>query len=172
MGGVKWKPVSLKSLFDFTKGNQNHMASLQVGLMPLVSARKLNNGYKEFIEPNSKGLFEGDILTLNLDGDGGAGIAYYQPTKMALDSHVGALTPRIYMTRHQMLFISRCLTNQGEMFGHGYSINSNRIKSMRIMLPVDDTGEIYWNLMDEYMKDVESAQIMRYLEYVQCQLTH
>lgn len=171
LGGVKWKPVSLNSLFIFTKGNQNNMASLGYGALPLVSARKVNNGYKAFVTPNSKEMFEGNIITLNLDGDGGAGIAYYQPSKMALDSHVGALSPRQKMTRHQMLFISRCITNQGEMFGHGYSINGNRVKSMKIMLPVEDNGEINWNLMDEYMKEIESIQIMQYLEYCNAKLS-
>jgi len=53
MGGVKWKPISLKSLFHFTKGNQNHMSSLCDGSIPLVSARKVENGYKGFITPNN-----------------------------------------------------------------------------------------------------------------------
>lgn len=70
-----------------------------------------------------------------------------------------------------MLFISRCITNQGDMFGHGYSINGNRIKSMKIMLPVDDGDEINWELMDEYMQGVECTQIMSYLEYAKSQLT-
>lgn len=170
-GGVKWKPISLKTLFRFTKGNQNHMSSLCNGAIPLVSARKVENGYKGFITPNNKELFEGNIITLNLDGDGGAGIAYYQPSKMALDSHVCALSPRKKMTRHQMLFISRCITNQGDMFGHGYSINGNRIKSIKIILPVDDGDEINWDLMDKYMKGVECTQIMSYLEYAKSQLT-
>lgn len=56
------------------------------------------------------------------------------------------------------------------MFGHGYSINGNRIKSMKIMLPVDDGDEINWNLIDEYMQGVECAQIMNYLKYAKSQL--
>ena len=100
---------------------------------------------------------------MNLDGDGGAGISYYQPTTMALDSHVGALKPILPMNQYQMLFISRALTNQGDMFGHGYSINSNRVRSIKIMLPVNDEDNIDFGFMDSYMREIESAQILTYL---------
>ena len=165
-GGVKWKPFKLIDLFEFTKGNQNNMATLIPGDIPLVSARKCDNGYKGFIYPNGKSLFNGDMITLNLDGDGGAGIAFYQPTTMALDSHVGALRPKIPMTRYQQIFIAMCLTNQGDMFGHGYSINGNRIRSLKIMLPVTSDSEIAWGLMDQYMRNIESAQIYEYLTHI------
>lgn len=165
-GGVKWTAFKLIDLFDFTKGNQNNMAVLIPGEIPLVSARKCDNGYKGFISPNGKSLFNGDIITLNLDGDGGAGIAYYQPSTMALDSHVGALRPKIPMNRYQMLFISRCLTNQRDMFGHGHSINSNRIRAIKIMLPVNQNNEINFDFMESYMRELESDQIFKYINHL------
>ena len=70
------------------------MSTLADGHLPLVSARKCDNGYKQFVASNNKRLYEGNIITLNNDGDGGAGIAYYQPHCMALDSHVTALIPK------------------------------------------------------------------------------
>lgn len=166
LGGVKWKPISLLSLFEFSKGNQNNMSTLQDGDVPLVSAKKCDNGYKCFISPNSKPLFQGEILTLNLDGDGGAGISYYQPATMALDSHAGALKPILPINQYQMLFISRALTNQGDMFGHGYSINSNRVRSIKIMLPVNDEDNIDFDFMDSYMREIERTQILTYLNHI------
>ncbi|MDE6078488.1 MAG: hypothetical protein K2G35_00335 [Duncaniella sp.] len=78
------------------------MASLGFGNTPLISAKNCDNGLKSFVSPNSKQLFGGNILTLNLDG--GAGIAYYQP--IALDSHVACLSTKIPLTRHQQLFVA------------------------------------------------------------------
>lgn len=51
---MKWLPFKLIDLFDFMKGNQNNMAALTPGDIPLVSARKCDNGYKGFISPNGK----------------------------------------------------------------------------------------------------------------------
>lgn len=41
-----WKDFYLSDFFDFEKGNQNNMASLTTGTLPLVSAKKTDNGYK------------------------------------------------------------------------------------------------------------------------------
>ena len=68
-----WKDFYLSDFFDFEKGNQNNMASLTTGTLPLVSAKKTDNGYKGFVSKEQKKIFRGDILTLNNDGDGGAG---------------------------------------------------------------------------------------------------
>ena len=70
---VKWKDFYLSEFFCCEKGNQNNMASLTAGDIPLVSAKKCDNGYKDFIAPNRKKTFRGNIITLNNDGDGGAG---------------------------------------------------------------------------------------------------
>ena len=89
-----WAEFRLTDFFILEKGNQNNMSTLADGHLPLVSARKCDNGYKQFVASNNKRLYEGNIITLNNDGDGGAGIAYYQPHCMALDSHVTALIPK------------------------------------------------------------------------------
>lgn len=160
-----WKDFYLHDFFSCEKGNQNNMASLTEGSIPLVSARKIDNGYKDFVSPNNKKLFPGHILTLNNDGDGGAGIAYYQPHVMALDSHVTALVPKLPLSRYQLLFVAMCITKQRNRFGHGYSINTNRLRSFRIMLPcVEATETPDWQYMDIYMKDKEQELLKPTIE--------
>lgn len=123
--------------------------------------KKCDNGYKDFVAPNGKKQFQGDIITLNNDGDGGAGIAYYQPYQMALDSHVTALIPLVPMNRHILLFVAMCITKQRERFGHGYSLNSNRLRSFKLMLPLNQDGTAPdWAFMEAYMKQKEQ-QILK-----------
>ncbi len=156
-----WKDFYLSEFFHCVKGNQNNMASLHSGNVPLVSAKKWDNGYKGFVTSDEKKDFEGGIITLNNDGDGGAGIAYYQPYKMALDSHVTALIPKRIMGRHLLLFIAVCITKQRNRFGHGYSLNSNRLRSFKLMLPLDQNGRVPdWQFMEEYMRHKEQ-QILK-----------
>ena len=156
----KWQDFYLMDFFRCEKGNQNNMAALSEGLIPLVSARKCDNGYKDFVAPNHKSLFDGGILTLNNDGDGGAGIAYYQPHKMALDSHVTALIPKLGLSRFQLLFVAMCITKQRNRFGHGYSLNSNRLRSFKLMLPTAQNGLPDWQFMEEYMR-LKERQVLK-----------
>ena len=168
-----WKDFYLSDFFDFEKGNQNNMASLTTGTLPLVSAKKTDNGYKGFVSKEQKKIFRGDILTLNNDGDGGAGIAYYQPTSMALDSHVSALIPKSDLNKYHLLFVSMCITKQRERFGHGYSINGNRLRAFKIMLPLAaDCTNPDWQFMEEYMRRKETLLLKPAVEKLCKRLIH
>ena len=163
---VEWGEFSLRDLFIFERGNQNNMSSCEAGEIPLISAKKIDNGVKTFISDNGKKLFEGHILTLNNDGDGGVGIAYYQANKMALDTHVTALIPIIHINRSSLLFISKTITIQRDKFSHGYSLNNNRMKAQKIVLPIDKDGNPNWSYMDNFIKNIEQKQIKDVLKYL------
>ena len=160
----EWKEFKLIDIFNFEKGDQNNMASIKTGSIPLVSAKKSDNGYKDFTL-QSKKMYRGNSLTLNNDGDGGAGIAFYQPTNYLLDSHVTALYPKIKLNKFVLIYISRSITAQRNKFGHGYSINNQRLKVFKLMLPINDKNEPDYAYMENYMKALESEKIRQYLEY-------
>ncbi|WP_326497958.1 restriction endonuclease subunit S [Actinobacillus pleuropneumoniae] len=162
---VKWSVFYISDYFDFIRGNQNNMAKCETGNIPLISAKKVDNGYKDFIKSNGKKLFPKHILTLNNDGDGGVGLAYYQPVESALDTHVTALVPKLDLSKYALLFVSRCISHQREKFSHGYSLNNQRLHSQKIMLPENMDGQPSWVYMSNYMQQIELQQIMHYLSY-------
>lgn len=158
----KWRAFYLTDLFEIEKGNQNNMNALSEGNIPLVSAKNIDNGYKRFVADNGKKRFQGHQLTLNIDGDGGAGIAYYQPAEMMLDSHVVALRPKVALSKYALLFISRCITKQRALFGHGRSINGNRQRIFQFMLPIDSQGYPFYDYMEKQMYAIENRQKLLY----------
>ena len=163
---IEWGEFSLKDLFIFERGNQNNMALCKSGDIPLISAKKVDNGVKTFISDNGKKLFDGHILTLNNDGDGGVGIAYYQANKIALDTHVTALIPKVKIDRLSLLFISRSITIQRAKFSHGYSLNNNRMKAQKIILPLDEEKRPNWSYMKHFMMNIERQKIECILKYL------
>lgn len=163
---LKWKEFALLELFIPRKGNQKNMNILLEGDTPLVSAKKVDNGFKGFYHVGDKEIFAGNCLTLNNDGDGGAGLAYYQPCPFALDTHVTALYPKEKMSRESMLFISSCISRQSESFGHGHSINSERLKQMTVSLPIKDDKTPDYDFMEEYMRQIERKMLVRYKKYL------
>ena len=165
----EWKPVSISNLFTFVRGRENNMAILEDGDTPLISARSVNNGLKGFVNTPKK-IIAGNCITLNNDGDGGAGLAYYQPADMALDTHVTALVPKVEMSMYTMLFISECLSKLHGFFGHGLSISNPRAQKIRILLPVTDEGEPDYQFMDEYMSELMVAKRKQYRAYIENRL--
>lgn len=163
---VEWKEYYLTEFFDIKRGNQNNMSECLDGDIPLVSAKKVDNGYKAFISDNRKEMFEENILTLNNDGDGGVGIAYFQPYHMALDTHVTALIPKISIDKYSLLFLARIITNQRDKFSHGYSINNSRLQKQKVLIPIDENRKPHWDYMSQFMKKIEAENLSKVLEYI------
>ena len=161
----EWSAFYIHDYFEFIRGNQNNMAKCKAGYIPLISAKKVDNGYKDFIAPNNKLLFPKHILTLNNDGDGGVGIAYYQPVASALDTHVTALLPKIELSRHTLLFVARSITHQRDKFSHGYSLNNDRLRAQKIMLPENSDSLPDWQFMEDFIKQIERDKIAAVLSY-------
>lgn len=162
----EWKPIFISSMFELVRGRENNMAMLEDGDIPLISAKANNNGLKGFVHSPKK-VIAGQCITLNNDGDGGAGFAYYQPANMALDTHVTALMPRFDMSMFTMLFIAECISGLHGFFGHGLSISNPRAKRIRIMLPVTDFGEPDYEYMEQYTKNMMLRKYQQYLTFAQ-----
>lgn len=165
-----WKPFKITDFFTPVRGREGNMAGLTSGDIPLVSARNVNNGMKGFVSnPNS--VIAGDVITLNNDGDGGAGLAYYQPLAMALDTHVTALVPKKKMDANSQLYTACCLSGLHEFFGHGRSISNGRVSNIKVMLPTDTCEDPDWDYMSAYVKSLKTNLLARYKRYVEEQLS-
>ena len=162
-----WDAVSIDALFDFERGKENNMASLTVGNTPLVSARKMNNGVKSFVSNPKKTIRGGNVISLNNDGDGGAGLAYYQPMDFALDTHVTALHPKSDIPADALLYMTASISKQHSIFGHGRSISLPRAKRLKNMLPINATGEPDYDYMANYTNIMRAKMQKKYRAYVE-----
>ena len=140
------------------------MAMLDTGDIPLISAKNGNNGLKGFVNTPNK-VVHGRCITLNNDGDGGAGLAYYQPTDMALDTHVTALVPKTEMSQYTQLFISECLSGLHGFFGHGLSISNERAKKIKIMLPVAENGRPEYDFIEQFGRRMMVKKYQQYISF-------
>lgn len=155
-------------LFDCKRGNQNNMNSLIEGNNMLISAKNINNGLKGFYKGNDdkKTVYQGDCITLNNDGDGGVGLAYYQPYKFLLDTHVYALYSKTDINMCAKLYITLALSKQRICFSHGRSISKERLEKMKIMLPINEKNQPDYAYMEQYAKNIEFKKITQYLDYL------
>lgn len=166
----EWREFALTDFFNPMKGNQNNMASLVDGELPLISAKKGDNGVKAFVFSNKKSLFPQHCITLNLDGDGGAGLAFYQEYSFALDSHVVALYPKFSLDKFCLLFIARSISAQRSRFGHGRAINKSRLNHFLLVLPIQANRTPDWEFMSNYMKQVEDELLSEVRPKLEAQL--
>lgn len=166
----KWLPISIVDIFELLRGREGNMAMLDEGEIPLISAKNGNNGLKGFVGA-PKSIVPGNCISLNNDGDGGAGLAYYQPSDMALDTHVTALIPKdSEQSKEAMQFIAECTSGLHDFFGHGLSISNKRVSKIKIMLPTGVDGNPDYEFMEQYVKKTREGLLARYNVYVDKQL--
>lgn len=163
---VSWGSCNLSDLFDFERGKEKNMAALPCGEIPLVSARNMNNGVKGFVGNPTKVIKGGSIITLNNDGDGGAGLAYYQSVDFALDTHVTALHPKDDVSPEALLYMSASICRQHEIFGHGRSISLPRAYRIQSMFPITEEGKPDYGYMAEFVTRTREEMLDRYRAYV------
>lgn len=163
----EWNAVSLDTIFTFERGKEKNMAALIEGSIPLVSAKKVNNGIKGFVKNPAKIIKGGNVLSLNNDGDGGAGLAYYQPVDFALDTHVTALHPKQNISPNALLYMTASISKQHSVFGHGRSISLPRARHIQDMLPVTDGGNPDYDYMSEYVREHKEAMLAKYRDYAE-----
>lgn len=164
-----WAPFKISDLFQPARGTEKNMTSLQVGDVPLISARNCDNGVKAFVSIPNERLHRGHAITLNNDGDGGAGLAYYQPMEFALDTHVTDLRPRDSsgnLSRYAMQFVAASISKQRTLFGHGRSISLKRLNLLRVMLPIDESSNPDWQFMEDYIRERAAIQIEHCCEFL------
>jgi len=163
----EWREFNVLTYFTPRRGRESNMSSLTNGNTALISAKKINNGLKSFVSVPDERVHLGHTITLNNDGDGGAGLAYYQPFSFALDTHVTSLRPNIEMSKYTLMFVASAITKQGERYGHGHSISDTRLKKIKIMLPVKHDELPDWEYMDKFAKQAVHQKLFLYLQYAE-----
>ena len=159
---VEWGEFLISDYFEVNKerGSESNMDSLEIGNLPLISARKFGNGLKGFVETEPQKIKSSNVITWNKDGDGGAGLAYYQEFNFAVDSHVFVLYAKFSANKYNQLFIVTLLSKYKEIFNHGRANSLSRFKAEKIMLPTKN-GQPDFEFMEQYMKRMENQVIKK-----------
>ncbi len=151
-----WETLKILNIFSFSKLTTPADIKKTTGLINLLGAAKVNNGVVQRVAASDKyKMSEGNVLSLNLQGQGGSGLAYYQQNKFYATSTVGILTPVGFtLTENIGIFLATVLSLLKQNYSFGRGISQERLQKETIKLPMKD-GNIDWNFMENYMKEIE-----------------
>lgn len=166
-----WEPIAIGLQFNLCRGRESKSTVVEGGKLPFVSAKKTDNGYRMFVEP-AKTKIEGNTISLNNNGDGGAGFGYYQPYQYTVDVNTTALIPlpHVPMNPSIGLFWVSCFSWMHEYFGNARTLSNKRAKVTKTMLPVTDSGEPDYEYMAEYAQQKRNAMLVKYRAYVEARI--
>lgn len=159
LGGGKllrsqWKPFSFTEVFtEIQRGKRLKKADHTEGTVPYVSSTALNNGVDGFVG-NEGGVrkFEDCITIAN---SGSVGSAFFHQYEFVASDYVTQLK-RKGLDKYAYLFMVPIINRLSEKYSFNREINDERIKREKILLPINDKGEIDFDFMSSFMQEVEA----------------
>ena len=150
----QWKPFSFTDVFtEIQRGKRLKKADHTEGSIPYVSSTALNNGVDGFIgNEGSVRKFEDCITIAN---SGSVGSAFFHQYEFVASDHVTQLK-RKGLDKYAYLFMVPIINRLSEKYSFNREINDERIKREKILLPINDKGEIDFDFMSSFMQEVEA----------------
>jgi hypothetical protein len=161
----EWKDFSILEVFDeIQRGKRLKKADHIEGIVPYVSSTSLNNGVDDFIiDTDGTRVFSNCISLAN---SGSVGTAFFEPFRFVASDHITHLKSK-NANMYVYLFLISVLEKQKTNFNFNREINDQRIKRMRIMLPISKKNEPDYEFMEQYGKMLVAKKYQQYLDYLE-----
>lgn len=161
----KWNEFKVKDLFDVKPVKGKSITQYSKGLIPYITTSSINNGLTKFIDTNNNISIKkcisidpiaGKAFFHNYDfvGRGGAGSAINLLYNNNLDKYSG-------------LFICKIIENSSFFkASYGVQLNGNRLKNLKLLLPVNQDCKPHWKYMSNFIKILENENIEKIIDYM------
>ena len=151
---IKYKIFKLKDLFSYVNtGNFHVSGDLDEGSIPLISCKTIENGTEGYFEIDEN-IFE-NCVTIASDGSWPM-TSFYHSYKFSAKDNVIICRPNENLSLKAILFITAQLNSQIWRFSYGRKCYLNKTDKIQIPLPVNDMGEIDFDVIDAI---VDSCQV-------------
>ena len=145
----KWKEINISDLFDITVSHDDNLQNSDKGETFYIASSSENNGMTACINANPSQ----NKNTLTIARNGSVGSTFYQPKPYcASPDDIRILTPKFNMTKYSGLFIKTIIEMEKFRYTYGRKLGSNRIKNMKIRLPMNSKNEPDLDHMENYIK--------------------
>lgn len=160
-----WNEFKIKDLFKIKPVRGKAITQYSEGLVPYITTSSINNGLNNFIATTedisikkciSIDPIAGKAFFHNYDfvGRGGAGSAINLLYNNNLDKYSG-------------LFICKAIENSSFFkASYGVQLNGNRLKNLRLLLPIDKDCKPHWAYMSTFVKKIEKENIEKIIDYM------
>lgn len=161
---VEWKVFSFDDIFRrIQRGKRLKKDDHIEGNKPYVSSTSLNNGVDDFIgNKEDVRKFENNLTVAN---SGSVGSCFYHQYEYIASDHVTSLTLE-NGDKYIYLFMASIVKRLEEKYSFNREINDRRIRREKIILPVKENGQPYWEYMSQFMQKIEAEKLEKAIEYI------
>lgn len=166
--GGWFKKFKIGELFKISTGSLLTSQELTQGKIPRISAKSDNNGILGYYDTldNSNARHCKNFISVNFFGN-----AFYHPYLASLEMKVHILKLKNYeFTKESGLFITSVINRIfANKFSYGNQLSSSKLRDENyiISLPVHKNGEIAFDFMESYIKELEYDRLKKLNEYLE-----
>lgn len=162
---VDWKEFKVKELFEVKPVKGKSITNYKEGKIPYITTSSIDNGLNSFIDTEDNISIKNCI---SIDPIGGK--SFYHDYDFVGRGGAGSAINLLYnnnIDKYSGLFICRVLESSSfSKASYGVQLNGNRLKNLKLLLPIDKNGEPHWEYMSQFMKKLEKENIEKTLNYI------
>lgn len=156
----EWAAFSIEEIFPIIKrGKQLQENDSKQGNIPYVSASEKNNGISGFIKEEDTDKNFANCLTIASTGS--VGSTFYHPYFFVASNNVTVLKNSEF-SKYVYLFLVIQISKFKDKFSYGYTINLQRLKKQKIILPVNENRGPDYEWMENYMRRQGDKLLAKY----------
>ena len=150
-----WGWFTLGDYFDVVIGKSLDANKMEyTGSRPYITRKTTNNGLEGFIDAEEELLnIAYPVITIGNE----TCTPFVQTFPFFTGTKVNIMIPKFAMSRYVLQFVSMCIAQLRDRFSYSFTINSTRLKELRVQLPKSASGTPDWEYMEEYMQGEEQA---------------
>ena len=162
---VDWKEFKVKELFEVKPVKGKSITNYKEGKIPYITTSSINNGLNSFIDTEDNISIKNCI---SIDPIGGK--SFYHDYDFVGRGGAGSAINLLYnnnIDKYSGLFICRVLESSSfSKASYGVQLNGNRLKNLKLLLPIDKNDEPHWGYMSQFMKKLEKENIEKTLNHI------
>lgn len=165
----EWVPCVLSNIADVDSGQDIYLSERILGDVPYVTAGTVNNGIGYFVGNDNSSKAKGSISVVR----NGAGVAkaFYHSYEALYGNDCRRVTLHASDDIGVNQFVAASIYEQRGTFSYGRKLGTERLKQLRVMLPVDDEGKPDYAYMEQYDSVVRKEKTEQYIRYLKNRLT-
>ncbi|MBR1375135.1 MAG: hypothetical protein IJ566_03535 [Cardiobacteriaceae bacterium] len=125
----------------------------------LVTAGEYNKGVNEYISNENQKVFS-NAITIDMFCN-----SFVHIDEFCCDDNVLVLSSNSPISKEAMIFISAVINQDKEKWGYEKQYRQNSLEKHKILLPVDKFGNPNFEIMENFIKEIEKNHTAKLLAY-------
>lgn len=159
-----WQAFVIKDIADVYSGHDIYAQERINGRTPLVTAVGTNNGIGYFVGNENDSRAEKSISVVR--NGASVGKAFYHKYSALYGNDCRRMKLKHSNSEFVNLFITQVIAMQNKAFSYSRKLGTERLQSLRIMLPVTDDGAPDYEYMEQYARNLMLRKYKQYLSYL------